>query len=220
MKSHHPVESVYAARIPGVRVSYAFWKRILDILGSLTLILLLSPVLLIIALFVRFTSPGPIVYKQARIGRKGDSFQFFKFRSMYQDAEKRLAELLESGNEKQGPIFKMKNDPRVTPVGRFLRKYSLDELPQLFNVLRGDMSLVGPRPPLPREVEQYADSAFARLSVPPGITCLWQICGRSDTTFEEWVALDKLYVEQMSFWLDLKILLKTPTAVLRGDGAY
>lgn len=221
MRSHTHSESIYAARIPGVRVNYGFWKRVLDIIGSIVLIILLSPLLIIIALLVKFTSPGPMIYQQQRVGRKGRQFPFYKFRSMYRDADNRLNELLDKGqNEKQGPIFKMKNDPRISPIGRFLRKYSLDEFPQLFNVLKGEMSLVGPRPPIPREVEQYDETAFFRLSVTPGITCLWQICGRSDTTFEEWMALDSLYVEQMSFWLDLKILLKTPTAVLRGDGAY
>ncbi len=220
MNATNQPESTFSARIPRVRVNYAFWKRILDFTGSLTLILLLSPILLAIALSVKLSSPGPIIYKQKRVGRYGVTFEFLKFRSMYRDADQRLAELLKDGNEKDGPIFKMKNDPRVTRVGRFLRKYSLDELPQLFNVLRGDMSLVGPRPPLPREVEQYDDAAFKRLSIPPGITCLWQICGRSDTSFDEWMALDSFYVEHMSFWLDLKILMKTPTAVLRGDGAY
>ena len=219
MKGKPQVESAFSARIPGVRVAYAFWKRILDVVGSLLLIALLAPVLIVISAFVALSSPGPIIYKQKRVGKGGRLFSFYKFRSMYKDADKRLEELL-GENEKEGPIFKMKHDPRITPIGRFLRKYSLDELPQLFNVLTGDMSLVGPRPPLPREVEQYEDSAFLRLSVPPGITCLWQICGRSDTSFEEWMSLDALYVQQMSFWLDLKILMKTPTAVLRGDGAY
>lgn len=209
----------YAHRIPRTKIPYYFWKRVLDVIGSSLLILALSPLLVAIALAVKFSSPGPIIYKQTRVGRYGKEFQFLKFRSMYVDADKRLEELLKS-NEKAGPIFKMKNDPRVTPLGRFLRHYSLDELPQLFNVLFGDMSLVGPRPPLPREVAQYDDKAFRRLSVTPGITCLWQICGRSDTTFEEWVALDDFYVEHMSFWLDLKILLKTPFAVIRGEGAY
>lgn len=212
--------SVYADRIPRVSVPYSFWKRVLDIIGSVVLILFLSPVLLAIAIVIKLTSKGSIIYKQTRVGRFGKEFSFLKFRSMYEDADKRLQELLDKGNEKEGPIFKMKNDPRVTKPGKFLRKYSLDELPQLFNVLVGDMSLVGPRPPLPREVEQYDDKAFLRLSVPPGITCLWQICGRSDTTFEEWMSLDEFYVEHMSFWLDLKILLKTPFAVLRGEGAY
>ncbi len=200
-------------------MGYATWKRVLDIVGSVVLMLLLSPILLVIAALVAFTSPGGIVYRQQRVGKGGRLFDFYKFRSMYKDADKRLDSLL-GANEKEGPIFKIKDDPRITPVGKFLRKYSLDELPQLFNVLKGDMSLVGPRPPIPREVEQYDDNAFCRLSVPPGITCLWQICGRSDTTFDEWMALDALYVQQMSFWLDLKILMKTPTAVIRGDGAY
>ncbi|HWP30524.1 MAG TPA: exopolysaccharide biosynthesis polyprenyl glycosylphosphotransferase [Fimbriimonadales bacterium] len=213
------VSPSYAHRIPRTKIPYYFWKRVLDVIGSSLLILALSPLLIAIALAVKFSSPGPIIYKQTRVGRYGKEFQFLKFRSMYVDADKRLEELLKS-NEKEGPIFKMKNDPRVTPLGRFLRHYSLDELPQLFNVLFGDMSLVGPRPPLPREVAQYDDKALRRLSVTPGITCLWQICGRSDTTFEEWVALDDFYVEHMSFWLDLKILLKTPFAVIRGEGAY
>jgi exopolysaccharide biosynthesis polyprenyl glycosylphosphotransferase len=220
MNATSPAESRFAGKIPTVRVNYAFWKRILDFIGSLLLIALLSPLLIGIAVAVKATSPGRVIYRQSRIGRYGKEFDFLKFRSMYSDADERLAGLLVDGNEKDGPIFKMKNDPRVTSVGRFLRKFSLDELPQLFNVLKGDMSLVGPRPPLPREVEQYDDLAFRRLAVPPGITCIWQICGRSDTTFEEWMALDTFYVEHMSFWLDLKILLKTPTAVLRGDGAY
>lgn len=220
MSARSPSTSAYTDRIPRVKVTYAFWKRILDFVGSAILIVLLSPLLVAIAIAVKLSSPGPIIYRQTRIGRYGVAFEFLKFRSMYVDAEQRLAELLKHGNEKDGPIFKMKNDPRVTPVGRFLRKYSLDELPQLFNVLRGDMSLVGPRPPLAREVEQYDDRAFLRLSVPPGITCLWQICGRSDTSFEDWMELDSLYVQHMSFWLDLKILLKTPTAVIRGEGAY
>jgi exopolysaccharide biosynthesis polyprenyl glycosylphosphotransferase len=219
MKGQPHVEPAFSARIPGVRVAYAFWKRILDILGSMLLLAILSPILVIITMLVALSSPGSIIYRQQRVGKGGRLFPFYKFRSMYRDADKRLDELL-AQNEKQGPIFKMRQDPRITPVGRFLRKYSLDELPQLFNVLKGEMSLVGPRPPLPREVEQYEDAAFRRLSVPPGITCLWQICGRSDTSFDEWMALDALYVEQMSFWLDLKILMKTPTAVIRGDGAY
>lgn len=213
-------ESAYSGKVPLVRVRYAFWKRILDVLGSSVLLLIFSPLLLLIALLVKLSSRGPIIYHQIRIGRGGKPFSFYKFRSMYQDADKRLEELLARYNEKEGPIFKMKRDPRVTPIGRWLRKYSLDELPQLFNVLKGEMSLVGPRPPLPREVEQYDDRAFRRLSVTPGMTCLWQICGRSDTTFEEWLELDLFYIEHMSFWLDLKILLKTPTAVLRGEGAY
>jgi lipopolysaccharide/colanic/teichoic acid biosynthesis glycosyltransferase len=138
---------------------------------------------------------------------------------MYVDADRRLAEL-RGVNEKDGPIFKMKNDPRITPVGRFLRKFSLDELPQLFNVWRGDMSLVGPRPPIPHEVEQYDEYCLERLGVRPGLTCYWQIMGRSNLSFTEWMELDHRYLREMNLWTDLKILLKTPLAVLRGDGAY
>ncbi len=138
---------------------------------------------------------------------------------MYVDADERLASLM-GNNEKDGPIFKMKNDPRITPLGRFLRKYSLDELPQLIHVCRGEMSMVGPRPPVPREVEQYDDVARERLTIKPGLTCYWQIQGRSNLTFEEWMALDHKYMQEMSFWTDVKILLQTPMAVLKGEGAY
>ena len=138
---------------------------------------------------------------------------------MYVDADKRLADL-KNENEKDGPIFKMKNDPRITPVGRFLRKYSLDELPQLINVFKGDMSLVGPRPPIPHEVQQYDAYCLERLSVRPGLTCYWQIMGRSNLSFQEWMELDHRYLREMSVWTDLKILIKTPAAVLKGEGAY
>ncbi|KAA0237322.1 MAG: sugar transferase, partial [Armatimonadetes bacterium] len=171
------------------------------------------------ALWVKLTSKGPVIYKSTRVGLGGRHFQFLKFRSMYVDADRRQAELL-AQNEKDGPIFKMKNDPRITPIGRALRRYSLDELPQLWNVFVGEMSLVGPRPPLPREVEQYTEDCLERLSVKPGITCYWQIMGRSDLSFEEWMELDKRYLREMGVWTDLKILLLTPIAVFRGDGAY
>ena len=200
-------------------VRYSHVKRLLDIVGSLLLIALFFPVFVLIALAVRLTSHGPIRYRCQRIGLGGKDFEFVKFRSMYVDAETRF-ETLRSDNEKDGPIFKMKHDPRITPVGRFLRKYSLDELPQLFNVLKGEMSLVGPRPPLPREVAQYDEFAMQRLSIKPGITCYWQIMGRSDLTFTEWMELDHKYMTEMSFWTDLKILLKTPWAVINGRGAY
>jgi lipopolysaccharide/colanic/teichoic acid biosynthesis glycosyltransferase len=183
------------------------------------LIVLLSPLLIFIAALVKFTSKGPVFYSSTRIGRGGRPFSFLKFRSMYVDAEEHLSEL-KSANEKDGPIFKMKNDPRITPVGRVLRKYSLDELPQLFNVLRGDMSLVGPRPPIPHEVEQYDEYCLERLSVRPGLTCYWQIMGRSNLSFGEWMELDHKYLREMGLWTDMKILFKTPVAVLKGDGAY
>ncbi len=201
------------------RVPQPFLKRALDIVGSLTLILLLSPLLIAAALAVRLTSPGPILYISRRAGLGGRAFPFIKFRSMHVDAETRKVELL-ALNEHSGPIFKMKRDPRITPIGRFLRKYSIDELPQLFCVLRGDMSLVGPRPPILSEVAAYGPDEVERLRVKPGLTCYWQIMGRSDLSFERWMELDRDYVRDNSFWLDLKILVRTPEAVIKGRGAY
>ncbi len=200
-------------------VSYAFLKRAFDIAVSGALLLLLLPVFLVLAALVRMSSPGPVFYSADRVGLGGKRFKFIKFRSMYVDADRRRSEL-EAKNEKEGPIFKMKDDPRVTPIGRVLRRYSLDELPQIFSVLTGEMSMVGPRPPLPCEVEQYDAFAMRRLSVKPGITCYWQVMGRSDLTFEEWMELDNRYIDEMSFWNDCRLVLKTPLAVLRCDGAY
>lgn len=200
-------------------INYRKRKRILDILGSTALLLILFPVFLIIALLVRLTSKGPVFYVSDRVGLCGKVFPFYKFRSMYLDADKRLGEL-SCQNDREGPIFKMKDDPRVTPIGKFMRKYSLDELPQLLNVFLGHMSLVGPRPPIPKEVAQYDEYMLERLSVRPGITCYWQVMGRSDLTFEQWMELDHRYLEEMSVWVDLKLLFLTPIAVLRGDGAY
>ncbi|MEA2554374.1 MAG: hypothetical protein QOJ65_2550 [Fimbriimonadaceae bacterium] len=198
---------------------YAFWKRVLDLVVASILLIVFMPLLLLIALLVRVTSRGPIIYMCRRVGKGGRTFRFVKFRTMYTDADSRLAELLQC-NEKDGPIFKMKNDPRITPIGRILRRTSLDELPQLLNVVRGSMSLVGPRPPLPREVELYDNFAARRLSVKPGMTCYWQISGRSNLSFEEWMQLDNKYIEEMGFWTDLKILVKTVPAILRAEGAY
>ena len=200
-------------------ISYRKRKRILDIAGSGVLLILLFPLMAFFALLIKLTSKGPIIFKAPRVGRCGKTFPFYKFRSMYTDAEKRLIDIKDQ-NEREGPIFKMKNDPRITPVGRFMRKYSVDELPQLLNVFLGHMSLVGPRPPLPREVEQYDEYMAERLSVRPGLTCYWQIMGRSDLTFEQWMELDHRYLNEMSIWVDLKILIKTPLAVLKGRGAY
>ncbi|HRJ26728.1 MAG TPA: sugar transferase [Fimbriimonadaceae bacterium] len=202
-----------------VEVTYFKRKLILDRLGSLVLILLLSPIFLALMLAVKLTSRGPIFYLSTRVGLCGRKFKFIKFRSMYVNADQHLAKL-QAQNEKDGPIFKMKDDPRVTPIGRFIRKYSLDELPQLFNVLKGDMSLVGPRPPIPHEVLQYSEHALQRLTVKPGITCFWQVMGRSNLSFDEWIELDHRYIREMGVMTDLKLLLKTPLAVLRGDGAY
>jgi len=200
-------------------IYYRRRKRILDIMGALALLVVLSPLLLLVSLLVKLTSRGPVFYVSSRVGLCGRTFPFYKFRSMYTDAEVRLQQLQEK-NEKDGPIFKMKNDPRITPIGRFLRKFSVDEFPQLINVLRGDMSLVGPRPPLPREVETYDDYQMQRLSVRPGLTCYWQIMGRSDLSFEEWMDLDHRYLREMGLFTDLKILFMTPFAVLKGKGAY
>ena len=194
-------------------------KEVFDRFGALTLLAVLAPLLLAVALWVRCTSPGPVLFRQVRVGRDGREFRIFKFRSMYVDAEARLAELKHL-NEHDGVLFKIRDDPRVTPVGRWLRRFSVDELPQLLNVLTGRMSLVGPRPPLPAEVAAYADDARRRLAVKPGMTGLWQVSGRSDLPWEEAVRLDLRYVENWSMSLDLVILLRTMTAVIRSSGAY
>ncbi|MGK5679302.1 exopolysaccharide biosynthesis polyprenyl glycosylphosphotransferase [Actinoplanes sp. URMC 104] len=194
-------------------------KEAFDRLGALALLLVFGPLLLAVALCVRCTSRGPVLFRQVRVGRDGRQFRIFKFRSMYVDAEARLAELRHL-NEHDGVLFKIRDDPRVTPVGRYLRRFSLDELPQLLNVLLGQMSLVGPRPPLPSEVAAYADDVRRRLAVKPGMTGLWQVSGRSDLPWEEAVRLDLRYVENWTFSLDLVILLRTMTAVVRSSGAY
>ncbi len=195
-------------------------KRIIDIVGSLAGMILLSPVFIGIGLAIKLTSPGPAIFSQIRVGRYGRHFKFYKFRSMYQDAEARKAALLAQNESKDGVIFKMKDDPRITKIGRFIRRASIDELPQLWNVFIGDMSLVGPRPPVPKEVEQYTLEDRKRLDVIPGITCLWQIKGRSDIPFHEQVQLDKEYILAPSLWKDFVILLKTIPAILGGKGAY
>lgn len=202
-----------------VRGSYAL-KRLLDIVGSGVGMILLSPVFLAIAVAVKRSSPGPVFFSQIRVGCNGRHFKFHKFRSMRQDAEALKASLAAQNESKDGVIFKMKEDPRVTKVGRFLRRTSLDELPQLWNVFVGDMSLVGPRPPVPKEVQQYTLEDRKRLDVIPGITCLWQIGGRSDIPFHEQVRLDKEYIRSRGFWKDLAILLKTVPAIVGGKGAY
>lgn len=201
------------------QVEYQAWKRLLDIVGSIILLILLLPFYIICTLAIKMTSPGPVFYSSKRVGLGGKMFNFVKFRSMYTDADKRLSLLLDK-NEKDGPIFKIECDPRITPIGRFIRKYSLDELPQILHVLTGQMSLVGPRPPLPREVALYNDYALERLSIKPGLTCYWQICGRSRLTFEQWMELDHKYMDEMTMWTDIKIIAKTPVCVLKGDGAY
>ncbi len=194
-------------------------KRILDVTISLVGLVVLSPLMLLIAGLIKLTSPGLVLFAQVRAGRNGKPFTFYKFRSMYLGAEEEQ-ETLAPFNEVRGPIFKIRDDPRLTPLGKVLRRTSLDELPQLYNVLRGEMSLVGPRPPLPSEVEQYRDWHRKRLEVPPGMTGLWQVRGRSKLTFDEMVMLDIYYIENWSLGLDLRILLRTVPVVLFASGAY
>ncbi|MDD1650144.1 MAG: sugar transferase [Methylococcaceae bacterium] len=202
-----------------VRGTYLL-KRLIDIVSSTILLAILAPLFAGVALAIRRDSPGPIFFKQIRVGRWGTLFPMWKFRSMYIDAEQRKQALMKENEMSGGVIFKMKSDPRITRVGKFIRKASIDELPQLWNVLCGDMSLVGPRPPLPFEVNQYSLSDRRRLDVVPGITCIWQVSGRSDIPFDQQVQLDVEYIESQSIWLDIKLLLMTVPAVLLGRGAY
>jgi exopolysaccharide biosynthesis polyprenyl glycosylphosphotransferase len=192
-------------------------KRAIDVIGSGFALLFLLPVFAVVALAIKLDSPGPVFFKQIRVGLNGRKITFLKFRSKVKDAE-RLRSSLDARNEQSGPVFKIKNDPRISRVGRILRKYSLDELPQLINVLKGDMSLVGIRPPIPSEVEKYDRWQRRRLSMRPGITCLWQVNGRNRVSFEEWMKMDLDYIDHWSLKLDLGILLKTIPAVLRGSG--
>jgi len=192
-------------------------KRIIDIIGAAVLIALSAPVMAGAAIAIRLTSPGPIIYKQRRCTIHGREFWMYKFRTMVSEADQLRAEL-ESRNEVGGPVFKMWNDPRITRVGKWMRRYSIDELPQLFNVLKGDMSLVGPRPPIPSEVKNYEDWQRRRLSMRPGITCLWQTAGRNEVAFEDWMRLDLQYIDNWSLGLDFRILLRTPLVVLKGTG--
>ncbi|WP_422723937.1 exopolysaccharide biosynthesis polyisoprenyl-phosphate hexose-1-phosphate transferase EpsZ [Hyalangium rubrum] len=193
-------------------------KRLFDIIASAAALLALSPLLVTVALIIKATSRGPIFFKQQRVGLHGKTFNMLKFRSMVVNAEELKAKL-EAMNEQTGPVFKIKNDPRITPIGRFIRKYSIDELPQLLNVLRGEMSVVGPRPPLPKEVEKYAAWQRRRLSVRPGLTCIWQVSGRNQISFEEWMYLDMQYIDNWTLLTDLSLILKTVPVVVTGRGA-
>jgi exopolysaccharide biosynthesis polyprenyl glycosylphosphotransferase len=194
-------------------------KRAFDLVVGGVALLFALPIMAVTAAAIRLDSRGPALFVQTRVGRWGEPFPLYKFRSMYVDAEARRAEL-EARNEASGPVFKIRDDPRVTRVGRLIRKLSIDELPQLFNVMLGSMSLVGPRPPLPCEVAQYTPEHRRRLDVKPGITCIWQVSGRSNIDFERWVMLDVQYIEEESLWLDIRLLLRTIPAVLFGRGAY
>jgi exopolysaccharide biosynthesis polyprenyl glycosylphosphotransferase len=193
-------------------------KRFIDILASFTALALLSPLLVGTAIAVKLTSRGPVLFKQLRVGQHGRRFYMLKFRSMVQNAEALKGRLM-AQNEQSGPVFKMKRDPRITAIGRFIRKYSIDELPQLINVLRGDMALVGPRPPVPSEVEKYEAWQRRRLSVRPGLTCVWQVSGRNEISFEEWMLLDMRYIDHWSLAQDFRLILKTLPVVLSGRGA-
>ena len=194
---------------------YEICKRTIDIIGAGLGLILLSPIIAVVAWAVKVTSKGPVFFSQKRVGKNGELFEMYKFRSMVVNAEE-LKENLEEQNEMSGPMFKIKDDPRVTKVGKFIRKTSIDELPQLWNVLKGDMSLVGPRPSLPKEVEQFDNWMFKRLTVRPGLTCYWQVSGRNNIDFEDWMKLDIKYVEERNIWIDIKLIFKT-VFVLFGD---
>ncbi|WP_303189035.1 sugar transferase [uncultured Clostridium sp.] len=194
---------------------YEICKRTIDIIGAGLGLILLSPIIAIVACAVKVTSKGPVFFSQKRVGKNGELFEMYKFRSMVVNAEE-LKENLEDKNEMSGPMFKIKDDPRITKVGKFIRKTSIDELPQLWNVLKGDMSLVGPRPSLPKEVEQFDNWMFKRLSVRPGLTCYWQVSGRNNIDFEDWMKLDCRYVDERNLWIDIKLIFKT-VFVLFGD---
>lgn len=194
-------------------------KRALDIVGSLIGLVVLSPLLLVIAILIKLDSSGPVLFRQLRVGKDGKQFMFYKLRSMVEDAEQLKSKVLHL-NELEGPVFKISDDPRITGIGRAIRKTSIDELPQLLNVFRGEMSLVGPRPALPSEVDKYESWQRQKLCVLPGITCLWQISGRNHIGFTEWMRLDIEYIKRQSLGLDFKILVRTLPAVLSRKGAY
>ena len=198
---------------------YDFFKRVFDVILSGLAIVVLSPLMLGLAIAVR-SDGGPAIYSQKRVGKNGKHFRIYKFRSMCVNADSpEMLAKLAAMNEMDGPAFKIKNDPRITKVGRFIRRTSLDELPQLFNIFKGDMTIVGPRPPLESEVRQYTDYQRQRLQVKQGLTCYWQCSGRNNINFDEWVELDLKYIRERSLWTDIKILFRTIPAVLSGDGA-
>jgi exopolysaccharide biosynthesis polyprenyl glycosylphosphotransferase len=199
--------------------SAEFIKRFVDIIVSAVALVILAPVFGLVGLLIKLEDNGPIFFAQRRVGKWGREFRMYKFRSMCVDAEQKFQAVREKNHHSTGVTFKAKDDPRVTKIGRWLRKFSIDEFPQFYNVLIGDMSLVGPRPPVPREVAMYTPTDRRRLEAKPGLTCFWQIGGRSEIDFPEQVQLDVQYIESQSFWLDLKILLKTVPAVLFGRGA-
>ena len=220
-REKHRSQSVMKMKVWTATVKMSlFLKRFFDIVLSVLALLVLMPFFILLAILIKLDSRGPVFFVQDRVGRYGRHFRFYKFRSMYQGAELEKAKLLSQNQSTDGVIFQMKKDPRITRVGRIIRKTSIDELPQFFNVLFGDMSLVGPRPPLPSEVQKYTLEDRKRLNIKPGLTCLWQIKGRSDIPFKEQVRLDKEYIQAQSLKQDLVILLRTIPAIISGRGAY
>ncbi|WP_081712177.1 sugar transferase [[Clostridium] dakarense] len=216
-------ESAIAIDVKNVKVNnsklYLFIKRTIDIVGALAGLILLSPLFLLVAILIKLEDPkGKVFFGQERNGLYPKTFKMYKFRSMVHNAEELLHKLQEQ-NEQSGPVFKIKDDPRITRVGKFIRKTSIDELPQLINVLKGDMSLVGPRPPIPHEVEQYTPYQMQRLLVKPGLTCIWQVSGRNNIGFDEWVDMDIEYIKTRNLWLDIKLIFKTVFVLFGDDNA-
>jgi len=199
-------------------IGYFILKRIIDVIGALGGIILTCPVMIIVAIWIKLDSKGPVFFAQNRVGKRGKQFTMYKFRSMCSGAEYLLNELKDD-NEMSGPMFKMKDDPRITKIGKFVRKTSIDELPQLFNILKGDMSIVGPRPSLPKEVKQFTTFQKRRLVAKPGLTCYWQVNGRSDVSFKEWMKMDALYIEERNTWIDIVLIFKTVGVLFGDEGA-
>ncbi|WP_242947999.1 sugar transferase [Clostridium baratii] len=197
---------------------YYFFKRFIDVIGAFLGIVVLSPIILIISILIKLDSNGPILFSQDRVGKDKKVFKMYKFRSMVVNAEELKSKLKEQ-NEMSGPMFKMKEDPRVTKIGKFIRKTRIDELPQLINVIKGEMSLVGPRPSLPKEVEQFEPWMMERFQVKPGLTCYWQVYGRNDIDFEDWMKLDIKYVRERNIFIDLKLIFKTVFVLFGDDSA-
>ncbi len=224
MQAAHTVSHPFSTTTVERRAATLWVKRALDITSATLLLVLLIPLMITVALLVRLSSPGPILFRQERVGRDGKRFWFYKFRTMYSGADESphrtyYQQLVKGTAQPMSGVFKLEDDPRITRIGRILRRYSLDEFPQLLNVLRGDMSLVGPRPPIPYEADLYGSREFYRLSVKPGLTGLWQVSGRCTLNFQEMIELDLTYVNEWSLLSDLAILLRTPWAVISGTGA-
>lgn len=198
---------------------YSIIKRLVDIVGAFTGIIILSPLLIIVAMLIKLDSKGNAIFSQVRVGYKGKEFKIYKFRTMVEDAEE-LKKGLENKNEMTGPMFKIKDDPRITKIGKIIRKTSIDELPQLLNILRGDMSIVGPRPSLPSEVKGFNTWMLKRFEVKPGLTCYWQVSGRNNITFNDWMKLDIKYVEERNLFIDIKLILKTALLLLGDKNAF